>query len=278
MLKKIRVIVLLYVLVFVAVGHYLAGARLARWERPLWVDIYPVAGDASPVTAGFVADLDPGEFKTVADFFNREARGYGLDLAEPFLFELAPPLTEPVPALPTTDSMLDAVVWSLRMRWLTTVLSWRSDRPTADIVVFAVYHDAASTPVIERSGALRKGMAVVANVFADRAASGANAVVIAHELLHTLGAADKYEPRSGLPSYPDGYAEPDAIPRFPQSRAELMAGRIPLDADQAAIPESLRRVVVGPVTAAEIRWRRSEFVPDKFGHFPRPWGSPESRQ
>jgi hypothetical protein len=41
---------------------------------------------------------------------------------------------------------------------------------------------------------------------------------------------------------------------YPQSFAELMAGRIPVSADEAEIPESLRQVVVGPQTAAEIGW------------------------
>ena len=45
-----------------------------------------------------------------------------------------------------------------------------------------------------------------------------------------------------------------AKPLLPQTKAELMAGRIPLDAQHADIPMSLRQVVVGPTTAREIGW------------------------
>jgi len=40
-------------------------------------------------------------------------------------------------------------------------------------------------------------------------------VVIAHELLHTVGATDKYDPATNESSLPEGYAEPDKIPLFP---------------------------------------------------------------
>jgi hypothetical protein len=58
------------------------------------------------------------------------------------------------------------------------------------------------------------------------------------------------------PLYPIGYAEPDLKPQLPQRAAELMAGRIPLSPTEAETPESLRQVVVGPLTAAEIGWSK----------------------
>jgi hypothetical protein len=92
----------------------------------------------------------------------------------------------------------------------------------------------------------------VIKVFADRRERQRNLVVIAHELLHTLGASDKYDLRTNQPVYPDGYAEPDRQPRHPQRLAEIMAGRIPLSDDRAEIPDHLDRAVIGPATAAEI--------------------------
>jgi hypothetical protein len=77
--------------------------------------------------------------------------------------------------------------------------------------------------------------------------------VIAHEMLHTLGASDKYG-ADGLPSYPDGYADPDQQPRLPQRRAEIMAGRRAVTASHAEMPRSLDEVVIGAATAREIRW------------------------
>ena len=57
---------------------------------------------------------------------------------------------------------------------------------------------------------------------------GSDDMVIAHELLHTLGATDKYDLRTNQPAHPDGFAEPDREPLYPQSFAELMGGRIPV--------------------------------------------------
>jgi hypothetical protein len=82
-------------------------------------------------------------------------------------------------------------------------------------------------------------------------------VVIAHELLHTVGATDKYDPAANESSPPEGYAEPDKIPFFPQTFVGLMAGRIPLSAAQSDMPSGLNKVLIGTKTAREINWLRS---------------------
>ena len=84
----------------------------------------------------------------------------------------------------------------------------------------------------------------------------ANNVVIAREILHTLGASAKYPPDTLAPLYPIGYAEPERTPRYPQSFTEIMAGRSAVDASTFKMPESLDEVVVGDATALEIRWIR----------------------
>jgi hypothetical protein len=77
---------------------------------------------------------------------------------------------------------------------------------------------------------------------------------MAHEMLHTLGATDKYDLANGLPSWPAGYADPERKPLYPQTQAELMGGRIPIDAHHAEVPGSLSDVIVGAATATEIGW------------------------
>ena len=81
-----------------------------------------------------------------------------------------------------------------------------------------------------------------------------NNIVIAHELLHTVGASDKYDPRTNQPLFPIGFAEPDREPSLPQKKAEIMAGRIPVDVNKTKSPKSLKKVLVGETTATEIRW------------------------
>ncbi|HNZ57368.1 MAG TPA: hypothetical protein PKL58_08425, partial [Methylophilaceae bacterium] len=79
-------------------------------------------------------------------------------------------------------------------------------------------------------------------------------VILAHEMLHTLGATDKYNLATTLPIYPEGFAEPNKAPRYPQDFAELMGGRVPISESQAEIPKSLLQTLVGEVTAKEIGW------------------------
>ena len=91
-------------------------------------------------------------------------------------------------------------------------------------------------------------------MFAADKMAGSNNIVIAHELMHTLGATDKYDFTSGAPSFPTGYGDPERKPLFPQLTAEIMAGRRVLSPTNFDMPGNLRDVIVGPATAAEIRW------------------------
>ncbi len=92
------------------------------------------------------------------------------------------------------------------------------------------------------------------NAFARSDMDGSNNVVIAHELLHTLGATDKYDFANNRPLFPDGYADPRAEPLHPQTRAEIMAGRIPISETRAEVPAGMDEVAIGLKTAREINW------------------------
>jgi hypothetical protein len=253
-LKKLRVSILLYVLLFVAVGQLLAGLRSTDWDNTLWVDVYPVNGDGLPATQRYLDELDREDFSPIDEFFAAEARRYGLALSKPFRLNVLDQYRGSLPMLQARASLLSTIWWSLEMRWTATKISWGTDGPSPDIVVFAVFYAADDSATLDRSTALRKGLIAVANLFADPRARGSNQMVIAHELLHTLGATDKYSLANNLPHYPDGFADPNASPRFPQKKAEIMAGRIPLEDQRAEIPDSLRHVVVGKATAIEIGW------------------------
>jgi len=253
--KRLRIAFLLYVLLFVAVAQYFAGQRSKDWDEPLWVDVYTVAADHDESTRRYLDDLEPTEFKDIEPFLAREAERYHLTLAQPFRLRLVGEYRAPLPTLSQDASMLGVLWWSLRMRWLATRLRWQADGPSGDVLVFAVFHAPSAGVALDSSTALEKGLIAVANVFAARDARATNQVVLAHELLHTLGATDKYAPATNTPIFPSGYAAPDARPLLPQTKAELMAGRIPIDERRSEIPGSLRDVVIGPATAMEIGWK-----------------------
>ena len=126
--------------------------------------------------------------------------------------------------------------------------------PSSDVQIFVLYHDPEENPKLAHSLGLQKGLVGVVHAYAGWRETGSNNMVIAHELLHTVGASDKYDIQSLQPIYPIGYAEPDKEPLLPQEFADLMAGRIPLSENQADRPRSLDYVVIGEATAREIRW------------------------
>jgi hypothetical protein len=255
-LKRLRIAVLLYVLLFVAAAQFFTTRNATDWDVPLWVDIHAVAGDDRATTRRFIDGLSATEFADAEAFFAREAKRYGIALEQPFKLRLVGKHESSLPQLDAEAGALGILWWSLRMRWLATLLAWQGDGPSGDIVVFAVFYEPEAGVALDRSTALNKGLIAVANLFADREARATNQIVLAHELLHTLRATDKYSPGSNTPLYPDGYAAPDARPLLPQHKAELMAGRIPLDEHHAEMPPGLRDVVIGPATAREIGWQR----------------------
>ncbi len=254
-LRTLRVAVLLVVLAAVAGESYLSRLRTTDWDAPLWVAVYPINADGSPVTRAYIEGLDDAAFEPIEAFLAREAQGYRLPLTRPMVLRLAPELQE-LPPEPPRDGRLAIMWWSLKMRYWAWSRVRDAGGPPANITLFVKYHDPARRQRLAHSVGLQKGLLGVVNAYASRGMRGQNQVIIAHELLHTVGASDKYDMQSLQPVWPEGYAEPERSPRLPQRYAELMGGRIPLSATSAEIPRSLRQVVIGPVTAAEIRWIR----------------------
>lgn len=255
MWRNLRILILLLILLAVALNQYFDHVYSTDWKTPLRVTVYPINGDGSAVTRQFIGKLQADRFQQIEAFFRREASFRGLTLEQPIKFQSAPELHDLPPSFDPDANVLSLMGWSLRMRYW----AWRTpDVPgvAPDIKLFVVYHDPALTPTLAHSLGMQKGLYGVVNVFADRSMIGSNDVIVAHELLHTLGATDKYDPRNSQPLNPIGYAEPTKQPLLPQTHAELMGGRIPLTSNESVIPESLDQVVVGPLTASEIRWTK----------------------
>ena len=254
MLATLRKGFLVYILIVVAAGAWLTQRRVASWERTLWVAIHPINADGSEVSRLHIAALERDAFAPVEEFINGEAKRFGLPLATAVGVSLGAPITEQPPVPPPAGNLLQVMWWSLKLRWW----SWRVDRgerpPTAKATVFVRYFDPETSPRLAHSLGLQKGMIGVVNAFASRRQTGSNQVIIVHELLHTLGAGDRYDPRTNEPAWPDGFADPTADPRYPQHRAEIMAGRIPVSPTRSETPHSLADVVVGRLTAGEIGW------------------------
>jgi len=252
--RYLRIAILLTILVIVAGNQWLTGHRLSSWEKPLWITVYPVLADPAPVVGKYVEGLDANAFQPIGDFLKQQAARHGHPLADDAVLQLARPLTRLPPALPAESSGLKVAWWSLRMRWWT----WRNGSQAGlapdDIKIFVLYQQADPTGPLERSVGVKNASYGLVNAVASRDMSARNLIIITHELLHVLGATDKYDLNTGQPIAPDGLADPLQKPLYPQQRAEIMGGRIAVSAHRWRYPASLRSCVIGARTAREIGW------------------------
>ncbi len=253
MFKVIRIAVLLFILLFVALSTWLSQARSTDWNNSLWVKIYPINADGSEASAEYISRLESDDFTGIEEFIARETERYGKSLSRPLRMELGRPINEQPPAIEPGSGTFDIVLWSLKLRWWASSTAGEQDSIEPDVRIFVRYHGPDHPLMLENSVGMQKGMIGIVNAYASRRHKGGNNVIIAHEFLHTLGATDKYDPADGQPLPPDGLAEPDRKPLYPQRYAEIMGGRIALAANDAVIPKSLKYTVIGPQTASEIR-------------------------
>jgi len=250
--RTVRIILLLACLV--AVGLTSAHQRVytRAWNATLDARVYPISGDGHRATADYIAGLSDRDFAIIDRWAEREGRRHGLDLASPFRVRLGRTITTVPPAYPADATPVDVLLWGLRFRFW----AWRNT-PDEDginrVRLFVIYHEGNDGGPLAHSLGLQKGLLGLVHAYALDEQTQQNNIVIAHELLHTVGAIDKYDALGG-PVHPAGYAYPDREPLHPQRSAEIMAGRIPTAWGRSYMAESLRSVIINRWTAAEINW------------------------
>lgn len=250
--KLSRVVLLLSILFAVVVGAWMTEKRMAAWERPILVTVYPIAADDRPSTLAYASRIDASTFRDVNRFFETQAMPYGFSVTPAFRFQVAEASTDRPPAMPQQFNTAAIAWWSLKMRWWAWTKSLGDDLITPDIRMFLMLHNAGGTAEMGISVGMRKGRYGIVKAFASESMEATNLVVFTHEMLHVLGASDKYVLSTGDPIFPHGFADPQQRPLFPQVRAEIMGGAIPLNAVSSAMPESLHECKIGRVTAEEI--------------------------
>jgi hypothetical protein len=254
MFRYLRIAILLTILVVVAGNQWLTGNRLASWEKPLWVTIYPVLLEPDPDIRRYAESLGADSFRDINGFFKRQGARYGRQLEKPVVIQMARPLTVLPPALPTESSGLNVALWSLKMRWWSWRHGSQDDLVGEDIRMYILYQKRNSEGPLERSVGIKNASYGLVNAVATREMAARNRIIIAHELLHILGATDKYDLYTGQPMAPDGLANPGQSPLYPQESAEIMGGRIAVSAYKWRYPASLASCLIGASTASEIGW------------------------
>lgn len=254
MFRILRIAILLTILLVVAGNQLMTGKRLNSWEKPLWLTIYPILLDSDAQTRSYVLNLTAESFRDINTFVMREASRYGRELENPIVVQVARPTTNLPPEIPSGESAIGVALWSLKMRWWSFRNTGQEGFAPDDIRMFVLYQQARENQRLDRSVGIRNGSYGVVNAVASRRMEARNRLVITHELLHVLGASDKYDLASGQPHTPDGLANPGLSPLYPQERAEIMAGRIAVSANHWRMPRGLNQCQVGTITAMEIGW------------------------
>lgn len=254
--RNVRIAALLLILGIAAYSNWYDRLSTTDWDETLWIGVFPLNAEDSAVTAKYLSRLDQDDVADIERFLNDEAKRYGVTISRPVRVDLYPIVTEHPPALDPDAGLLSRMWWSLKLRLYARRNSHPAGRAPPQIRIFVQYHDPTFNKSVPHSVGMQKGLVGVVHAFADAEMTSDNGVVIAHEILHTLGASDKYDLASLAPIYPIGYAEPDKDPRHPQTLTEIMAGRYAVGPNHYEMPTSLTTVRVGEATALEIRWRK----------------------
>jgi len=83
MFRALRIVILTFVLINVALGAWLTRARTTAWEEPLRVVIFPINGDGLDSTSAYIRQLTREHFRPVEDFMRDEAQRYALTQNDP---------------------------------------------------------------------------------------------------------------------------------------------------------------------------------------------------
>ena len=253
--KHVRVAILLGVLalvIFYAAHDVLRRRERAEWRRTLDVALVLVtAGGADAEAVRDVRRRVPALASRLRDQFAR----YRPDGFAPFAFTVYGPVAEEVahPGAPG-DGFSAALRHAYELWRFTRDIDGRASVPSRgfDARLYVLVRPPSDRALVE--GVSEHGGRVgIATAELDVSSVDLALFVAAHELFHVVGASDRYG-ADGSTLFPEGLAEPDLVPQFPQRYAELMARNRPLSATDEARPESLDELWVGTKTAQEIGW------------------------
>jgi hypothetical protein len=229
-------------------------SRRARneWRRTL--DVALVVVTEPGVDASATAELR-GHTPELARRLTAELRRYRPDAPAPFAFVVygPVPLGRPLPT-PSGEGLVADARYAWDLHGFTSDVDGRASVPSRgfDARLYLVVRPPTDQALVEGMSE-HGGRVGIARAELDHDTVDLALFVAAHELFHTLGADDHYG-ADGRVRLPDGLAEPELVPSFPQRRAEIMARNRPVSATAEERLSTLEELGVGPATAREVGW------------------------
>ncbi|HEY1960203.1 MAG TPA: hypothetical protein VGH28_31555 [Polyangiaceae bacterium] len=246
-------------LVVVLYAWHDVHARHARkaWDHTLSIAVVVLRdGPVAPSAIDALRERAPA----LEDRLAAELHRYRPSAPKPFSFTFYGPIDGvPPPPAPRGDGIIDLArhTWDLH-RWASDVDARGAfSVDAADSRIYVTAQPPRSKKHMIEGASEQGGRIGTVTVDLDERTVDFALSVIAHELFHTLDATDHYD-ESGRATIPDGLAEPDLVPRYPQRFVEIMARGRPISPSEEVVLDTLDDLAVGPTTAREIGWSQKE--------------------
>jgi hypothetical protein len=251
---RLRVGCLLVALV--VTGGWALGVRQrrverTRWRRPLDVNVVLLGERAAPptVTAAWQEQLPSLEHWLVTELGRYRCGdgapvGVRLHLGGPLVVDRLPAY------LPDDDGLMTRARHAFALDRSLAAIDTRAALAPKALRLYVLLAPRADAATVEGAGEVGGDAGFVTATLDDDPSFAL--IAVAHELLHCLGASDKYD-GAGHARALDGLAEPAR--GYPQTYAEIMVGEVALAPGRGRNPASLDEVRLGAVTAAEINCR-----------------------
>jgi len=254
---RVRVSILLTLLAVVCLwACYDVRARKARteWTQPVRVGLVLLQrGDVEPRALPALVSRAVALEERLAEEHARYQPGRSRMIE---IVPFGPVRVDALPPSDTGETFFERLAHAYRLWRYTEAVDRAASVPTHrfDSRIYLVAEPPKSPSASYVEGFSEEGGRVgVTHVELDMSTVDLALFVVAHELLHTLGASDKYD-ATGRTRFPEGLPEPDRVPLFPQPGAEVMARNRVVSATEERPPASLDEIYVGRVTAREIGW------------------------
>ena len=220
--RNIRVVILLSVLAFAAIYTKEQRLNTTSWYQPIEVVIYPINGDGDSKTKHYIQSLTLKHFQDIDNFFIRHSKKYHLIVDKPIFTTLGATIDSHPPSPPADrNSRLEVMLWSMKLRYWTYKNTPDSISNKNRIRLYVLYHQGSDEQALEHSLGLQKGLIGIVHAYAKPKQTRQNAIIMAHEILHTVGASDKYSYQDNQPLYPNGYAQPGRNHYIPSDMLKL---------------------------------------------------------
>jgi hypothetical protein len=253
--RRIRIAVLLAILALVLAYAWrdVRGRKLrTQWTAPVDVALVLLRTDRlEPGTLELVTDALPALEARLAD----ELARYRSGSMKPFRFTAFGPVDlETRPPKPG-EGFLETLSYSYELFFYLRRIdkSVELSRGKFDSTIYLVTRRPRGDRSFIEGTSQQGGRVGIVEVDLDHGMAPFALFVATHELLHTLGATDKYD-ASGRALVPDGLGEPDRVPLYPQRYAEVMARNVVLAPGRERPPKTLDEIRIGALTAREIGW------------------------